>query len=190
MEKDNYVVKAGIDTSESIVISHKIDIDNLKEENTYLKFDIMQQLMIGAEQLHESHRITISVLNKPKDFTDISNDRIDHVYCSTELAIQSISQFSIATDLSDYHVLVTFLEYLQLYNNTLTSPIKKTSFNIDLITQEKWNNFTSRSDQLLETSPIKDFDINCLQSKSNINFCWNIFQSIIITAAKKTISNK
>ena len=36
MDEDDYIVQAGIDTSESVVISHKIDINTLKEENAYL----------------------------------------------------------------------------------------------------------------------------------------------------------
>ncbi|CAI2195183.1 2748_t:CDS:1, partial [Funneliformis geosporum] len=67
-----------------------IDTNNLKEENSYLKhnlqenvvklnkafkaIDIMQQLIIGIRQLHESYRINFRILNKPKDFINTSNE--------------------------------------------------------------------------------------------------------------------
>ncbi|CAI2165573.1 14593_t:CDS:1, partial [Funneliformis geosporum] len=44
MEEDDYVVKSGIDTSELIVISRKININNLKEENSYLKCNLQENV--------------------------------------------------------------------------------------------------------------------------------------------------
>ncbi|CAI2188509.1 409_t:CDS:1, partial [Funneliformis geosporum] len=50
MKEDNYVVKAGIDISESIIITHKLDIDYLKEENYYLKCN----LQVNVEKLNDA----------------------------------------------------------------------------------------------------------------------------------------
>ena len=87
MDDDDYVVQAGIDTSESVVLSHTHDIDTLKEENAYLKqnlkdnvnklnealkaVDLMQQLMVGNGQLYESRRIHIGVLNEPTNLSEV-----------------------------------------------------------------------------------------------------------------------
>ncbi|CAI2194726.1 7835_t:CDS:2, partial [Funneliformis geosporum] len=40
--------------------------------------------------------------------------RIDHIYCSTELATQTIGLSSTPTDLSDHYLLIATLEYLEL----------------------------------------------------------------------------
>ena len=50
MEEDDYVVSAGIDTSESIVIANKLDIDYLKEENHFLK----RNLQTNIDKLNEA----------------------------------------------------------------------------------------------------------------------------------------
>ncbi|CAI2174564.1 4540_t:CDS:2 [Funneliformis geosporum] len=63
--EDDYVVKADIDTSESI---------NVAKLNEALKaVFIMQQLMFGGH-LHESRKIHINVLNRPEDFINTPNE--------------------------------------------------------------------------------------------------------------------
>jgi hypothetical protein len=116
--------------------------------------------------------------------------RIDHVYCSTELAVQTIGQFSILTYLSDHCILITILDCPQLFAPPSRSLIKKTFYNMEQMTQDKWNDFSNYTDQLFATSPIKDFSADQLNIKANINYYWNILQNIITTAAKKTIHSK
>jgi hypothetical protein len=86
MEDEDYIVRPGIDVSESVITTQNIDIKTLQDENSYLKrnlqanvdklnealkvVDIMQQLMINAGQLHESRRIPVATLEKPNDFYD------------------------------------------------------------------------------------------------------------------------
>ena len=41
---------------------------------------------------------------------------------------------------------------------------------MDQMFQDKWIEFAGRTDQLLDISPIKDFGMDRLQIKANINF--------------------
>ena len=50
IEEDDYIVAPGIDTSESIVVEHKIAIDNLREENQQLKRNLQE----NVEKLNET----------------------------------------------------------------------------------------------------------------------------------------
>ncbi|CAI2172091.1 15209_t:CDS:2 [Funneliformis geosporum] len=43
MKENDYIMKASINTSESIIIAHKFDINNLKEENSYLKRNLQRK---------------------------------------------------------------------------------------------------------------------------------------------------
>ncbi|CAI2201230.1 18128_t:CDS:1, partial [Funneliformis geosporum] len=113
--------------------------------------------------------------------------RIDHIYCSTELATQTIGLSSTSTDLSDHYLLIAILECPELVTKKSSSPIKKKYFDIDNMNQETWCNFANKTDTLLGVSPIKNFGQSNLTCKSNINFFWNQLQSIIITAADLTI---
>ena len=90
MEEDDYVVTVGIDTSESIVTTQKLDIDYLKEENHFLKrnlqanvdklndalkaVDLMQNMLVTTGHLHESRKIHIETLEKPRDFHTSPNE--------------------------------------------------------------------------------------------------------------------
>ena len=92
MDDDENLCTPGIDTSDSIVLTHQCDIITLKEENLHLKRNLqenvdklnealravsnMQQMMISAGQLHESRKITIGVLDKPKDFIPVPQEEL------------------------------------------------------------------------------------------------------------------
>ncbi|CAI2197252.1 4344_t:CDS:2 [Funneliformis geosporum] len=84
------IVSTQLDISESVINTQKIDIKTLQDKNLHLKrnlqtnvdklnetlkvVDIMQHLMINAGQLHDSHRIPVAMLEKPKDFYDVEEE--------------------------------------------------------------------------------------------------------------------
>ena len=90
MEEEDFIVRPGIDISESVITTQIYDIETLKDENLHLKrnlqanvdklnetlkvVDMMQQLMINAGQLHDSRRIPVVMLEKPKDFYDVEEE--------------------------------------------------------------------------------------------------------------------
>ncbi|CAI2198302.1 13755_t:CDS:2 [Funneliformis geosporum] len=90
MEEEDYIVRPDIDISESVITTQKIDFKTLQDENLHLKHnlqanvdklneafkvvDMMQHLMINAGQLHDSRRILVVMLEKPKDFYDVEEE--------------------------------------------------------------------------------------------------------------------
>ena len=60
--------------------------------------------------------------------------------------------------MSDHNMLLTKLECPQLCTKRPSSPIKKMYFDLENMTQENWLKFASRTDALLDNSPIKKID--------------------------------
>ena len=53
MEEDDQVVIAGIDASESIIVSHKLDLQDLRDENQVLK----RNLQINIDKLNDALKV-------------------------------------------------------------------------------------------------------------------------------------
>ena len=125
-------------------------------------------------------------------FNNVNNHaptRIDHIFCSDELAvnIQAADTIDIDYTMSDHKIATTSFHISELVPKSNKSPIKKISFKYDSMSSDDWTNFANKTDALLLSCQLANLTNSKLKSKQALNFYWDLIQGCIIKAAEKYI---
>jgi hypothetical protein len=123
-----------------------------------------------------------------------SNSRLDLIWISHDLTRELLASNNLDHDLyTSDHVAVYASFYTDnifkrhSYASMRQQKMKKLVFSYNNMNAELWDNFSSATDNHPKINELQDMHLN---SQSNLNHYWSVFQTIIIDCAKKFIPNR
>lgn len=116
--------------------------------------------------------------------------RIDHIYCSSLIAagINFTDVTAVDPHVSDHSIVFTNISIAEINISTKTkNQIKKKTYQYDQMDDKSWNKFSKQVDAYVNSCQLTNISPEKLQSKSALNFFWDLIQGCIIKAADKCI---
>ena len=143
-----------------------------------------------CDLLHNDANTSHPTFHRPNSST---NSRIDHIFVSSALltGLSSSTIANIEPQYTDHSIVCNKILIPEMTHRTISpKAIKKLTFLYDNITDQQWDAFSKKTDNLLNACHLKNMTPSRLTSIHNVNFYWNHLQNCIIKAAESTLPHK